>query len=325
VRLVEDGAVVPLPGSDAQVGELRGEFDARLVWQALEAHRLEGGLAYERSRIEVDGDARAERRLGFLKPSAAWVWEATPRTQLRLGMARTVGQLDFDGFAASGELIDERPISGNAELRPAVTDSASLRIDQRLPGDGTLALTLKRERIGDALTFVPLASGGEALLNFGDVDLTQAAFEANLPLDRWLANARLEFSTTITRASRPDPIGGRRDDFRDFREAALSFRHDLPAYRAAYGFVIEDWTPERTWYRAEYDELRETTWVVAFVESTALPGIKTTLTLSGLTGWTEERERTFFSPDRAGTRTGREFRVRRLREPFLNLLFERQF
>ena len=324
LAFTEAGAPIVLPGSDVRVAEVRAEAFANLSVQLARTVRLEGGIAYERSRITVDGDGGTARTLGYWRPSAAVLWDATASLQARLGWRRTVGQLDFENFAATGNLIDDRPIAGNAELRPEVTDSLSLKLDYRFGNGGALSLTGARETIGDALTYVPLAGGGEALLNFGRVDLWSIKTEATLPLDRVVKGARLSATGSATRARRPDPVGGRRDDYRDYSAIALKYRHDVAAWQSAYGVEFEMDTPERAWFTAEFQRTRYRPYVSGYIETAMLSGIKTTLTVSGITGEREYRRRDFYAPDRAGTLVGVERRTR-ARGAYVNLLFVRQF
>lgn len=321
----EAGVPVTLPGSNTQLEELRGELFANLNAQIRPTLRLEMGIAHERSRITVQGGTAAARSLNFWKPSGAVVWDMTSATQLRLGWQRTVGQLDFENFAAAGNLIDDRPIAGNAELRPEVTESLSLRLDHRFGQGGAVSLTGSRETVDDALSYVPLEGGGEALLNFGRVDLWKIKGEATLPLNRLMTGAQLTANGSIARARRRDAVTGqKRDDDRDFSEIEIAFRHDIAEWRSAYGFSVEMSTAERFWYIAEIERTRFRPYVTGYIETTVIPGLKTTLTVSGITGDQQRRLRTFSSPDRAGPLSGFEHRDRQ-RGAYVNLLLVRQF
>ncbi|MCT8002695.1 hypothetical protein NZL82_12495 [Sphingomonas sanguinis] len=322
---MEDGVALDLPGSDVRVGELRADVTANLSARLTPVLRTEAGLAYERAGLEVGGQQAERRTLSFWKPSAALIWDAGAKTQLRLGWRRTVGQLDLTGFAATGNLIDDRPIAGNARLRPEVTESASLKLDHRFgKNGGALSLTLSQETIKDALTYVPLSSGGEALLNFGTVNLWSLAGEATLPLDRWMAGARLTAKGSMTQARRPDPFGGRRADRRDFDFLEASFRHDIVRLRSAYGISAEITSSEREWYVGQYEQSRYRPYLVAYVETAMVPGYKTTLTASGITGEREHRLRMFYAPDRAGELVRVEQRTR-TRGVYISMNVSRQF
>lgn len=323
--LTENGVPVDLPGADSRVSELRGEAGTNLTLTLNEALRLETNLAYERSRIQVRGDTRDQRTLDYWKPSLAAVWDVQDSTQVRLGWRRSVSQLDFGGFAASGDLINDRPIAGNAELSPEVTEGWSARVDQRYGEGGALTLTLAREYIKDALAFVPLESGEQALLNSTTVAVWSASLTATVPLDAMLNGAQISAEGTWVRARRTDPVtGARRKDAADMKAGELSFRHDVEPWRMAYGVSVESMSPERAWYVAEIESFRFKPYWSAFVETSAWWGVKTTLSLWGLTGEYEGQTRLFYEPDRNGAFAGSE---RRINDGgmYMNLLFAKQF
>jgi hypothetical protein len=326
LRITNEGNPIELPGQSTSVSELRGELVGSVNARLVPNLRLETALAYERARITVTGDAVSSRSLSFWKPSSALVWDPVPSTSVRLGWKRTVGQLDFAAFAASGDLIDDRPIAGNAELRPDVTEAWSASLDHRFGTGGALTLKGEREWIADALAYVPLASGGEALINFGNVALWRVSGEATLPLDVFVRGAQLTVSGTAAWARRRDPVtADMRDDSRALTSGEVSFRHDVRAWRIAYGVSAEASTAEREWYVSEFSDERYRPYVSAFVESTALfPGFKTTLTIYGLLGEREWRNREFFFPDRRGAFTGSERRLRH-RGSYVNLMLVRSF
>lgn len=323
--LTEGGVPVELPGADARVTELRGEAGSNLTVTLSEKLRVETSLAYERSRIQVRGDTRNQRTLDYWKPSVAAVWDVRDATQLRVGWRRSVSQLDFGGFAASGNLIDDRPIAGNAELSPEVTEGWSARVDQRYGEGGAVALTLAREHVKDALAFVPLESGDQALLNSTTVDVWSATLTATVPLDGVLKGAQISGEASVARARRVDPVTRvRREDAGDGQSGSVSFRHDVEPWRMAYGVSVESMSNERAWYVAEYESFNFKPYWSAFVETSAWWGVKTTLSLWGITGEYEGQTRLFYEPDRTGAVTGGERRINK-GGMYMNLLFAKQF
>lgn len=320
-----EAVAIDLPGSDVRVGELRADVAANLSARLTTVLRAEAGMGYERTGLRIAEGQALQRTLSFWKPTIALVWDASAKTQFRLGRRRTVRQLDLTGFAATGNLIDDRPIAGNAQLRPEVTESWSVKGDHRFGSNGgALSLTIAKETIRDALTYVPLASGAEALLNFGNVDLWSVAGEATRPLDHWIKGARLSAKGGATYARRPDPFGGRRADRRDFRFVEAAFRHDITRLRSAYGISADITSSERDWYVAQYEQSRYRPYVIAYIETAIIPGFKTTLTASGITGEREHRLRIFYAPDRSGFSTGGERRTRTL-GTYISMQFARQF
>lgn len=308
-----------------QVSEVRSDLFANVTATLSRRTRLETGIGYERSRIEVKGANVPTRTLSFWKPSAAFVWEVRPTSQVRLDVRRSVSQLDFDAVAASGDLINNRPISGNAELQPEVVDKAEASLDHRFGGSGALALSVARERIAHALAYVPLDLGGQAQANAGTVKLWRLAARATLPLDGLISGGRLSLEAEKVIARRTDPLtGARRPDARDADELEIAWRHDLARLRSAYGVSVSLDSASRQWFVDETQRERWTPYVTAYVE-TMLPGaVKATLTGYGATGQTVKRTRQFFTPDRTGRLAMTEDRTRR-KGAYVNLLMSRQF
>lgn len=316
------------PDDDAaavRVKELRGEIFVNLTIGVTAKLRLESGIALEASRIEVNSGDVAPRSLSYLKPSGAVVWDMGKGSQLRLAMRREVGQLDFESFAASGDLINNRPISGNAELQPEVTTRWSATFDHRSGKDFALSLTVAHETIKDGLVYVPLGQGGQALANFGDVRLWRVEGEVTVPVDKMLRGGRFSVKGDIARTSRLDPVNGaRRRDAREENQVEVAWRHDLPKLRAAWGVSAVLNLPMREWFVNEYQHERYTPYFTAYAEAMLPLGVKATLTASGLSGEMENRRIDFYTPDRGGSQTAVE-RRRRQAGTYVNLLLSRQF
>lgn len=81
---------------------------------------------------------------------------------------------------------------------------------------------------------------------------------------------------------------------------------------------------ERMWFVAQYQESRYRPYLSAYLETAMVPGFKTTVTVWGITGEREQRERRFFLPDRAGALADVERRIR-ARGAFVTVVFARQF
>ena len=294
-----DGVPVALPGSNIMIRELRNETFANAtlrlgVWQ------IESNVALELSQIGTDDATSRKRNLSFIKPSLVVSRAFGDATDVRLEARRTVGQLDFDGFVASTDFINDRPIAGNAELRPEVTDSFTLSLDHRLGQGGALNLNASRQIIRDALAFVPLTNGGQAQLNFGDIKLWTVSGSLSLPLNRFAKGARLDFSGDWTGARRPDELTGiDRNSGRSAVSFATKFRHDLTQSRIAYGFGVYVTPNEQTFFVDEISRVKAPVEANAFIETTALLGYK--ITLSALAGLGKRSTtRVLFDPDRSG-------------------------
>lgn len=65
-------------------------------------------MAAEFSRITITGVAAGRNEFVFLKPSLALTFQAFEALHLRAALRHTVGQLDFNDFAASADAEDDR-------------------------------------------------------------------------------------------------------------------------------------------------------------------------------------------------------------------------
>ncbi|MGW8142279.1 TonB-dependent receptor plug domain-containing protein (plasmid) [Sphingomonas zeae] len=300
-----------LPGSDTQATEWRGEVFANLTYRVARTARLEMGLAGEWSRIGVTGDIADVQTLGYAKPSAAVVWDVRPRLQLRFGIRRTVDQLEFEDFAASVQGVDDRPISGNARLRPARITRFQARVDQRWGKAGAVSGEAFVEQRQGVLDYVPTLSGSQTIGIAGDGRIVGATVQATVPVDVVLNGAQITVDATRrwTRLHVPDapdrPLSGLPS-----QEAKLAFRHDWQAIASSWG---ADWTTARITRIFYVDEVERTRvrplWTV-YAETSAWRPMRISLTLRGLTGVGSERRRDFFERPGSGAFTGSQFRRR---------------
>lgn len=302
---------VALPGSDTVAAEWRGEAFANLTARLARTAQVEAGIAGEWSRIGVTGDIAADRTLFYLKPSAALVWNVRPRIQLRLGVRRTVDQLEFEDFAASVQGVDDRPISGNARLRPARITRAAARVDGRWGKVGAVTAEAFFEHRQGVLDYVPTVSGGQTIGIAGDGRVAGATVQATVPVDAVLRNARVTVDATRrwTRLDGPEardrPLSGVAE-----REAKVAFRHDWTRLSSSWG---AEWVAARTTRIFYVDEVERTRvrplWTV-YGETSLMKPMRISLTLRGLTGVATDRRRDFVDRFNDGPVTGSQLRRR---------------
>ena len=220
---------IALPAADVLVQEWRGEAFANLTWEVSRRLTLEGALALEASRTTVTGDARNNQSFAFLKPGGAVVFRMTPRTQARVGLRRSVGQLNFSDFAASAELQDDETVAGNPALRPDRTTRLSASVDHRVEGGFAISIEGYREWRKDVLEQVLLPSGAPGLGNAGSATATGIKGSLNAPLDRILPGANLTVDAEVRRSRFADPLIGAARELNDLRSPTVTaeFRHNL--------------------------------------------------------------------------------------------------
>lgn len=305
------GAVaIDIPSANVTIEELRAEAFANLSWLATPTLTLEAGLAVETSEIAVSGDAERSRRFTYLKPSAAVAWRVSPRLQLRAGLRRSMGQLDFSDFAASAELVDEQSQAGNPDLGPDQTTRYSVSADYR--GTGDLALTLEAfiEDRSDVLEQVRLPSGAPGLANAGNAYYRGLKGSATLPLGRWLSGARFTAEGEVIDSEFDDPLTGQARDLTDIFTPTLNlaFRQDIRAGLWSWGIDWEARTRSIKYFINEVSIYDENANWSGFIETRTLGGLLTRLSLTDANPQRGLRVRTFFEQDRAGAITGTEER-----------------
>lgn len=301
---------VTLANAATRVAELRGEAFANVTVRFSQGLSLEAGLAFEISRIRVTGDMANEQRLSYAKPSAALIWSPSGNTQIRFSARRTVEQLDFGDFAASVSQADGRLLGGNAGLRPARLTRALARIDHRWGRGGALAVEGYHQWHKGMLGYLVLDSGDEALGTIGNARQWGVSARATLPLDAALRGARLTLDGALRGSRFADPIteAGRRMDGVAPRSLTAEFRHDVPRLRSSWGVSFTAAEAEDIFYTSEIFATHADALWGAYVETTALAGIKATVRASALNGQETHRLRRFYSPSRAGSYSGQEQR-----------------
>jgi hypothetical protein len=302
---------VALANADTRVSEMRGEAFANLTIKLAARVNLETGIAVEFSRIRVTGEAAQEQSLSYLKPSAALVWSPSGSTQVRLGLRRTVDQLDFGDFAASVNQADGRPLGGNSNLRPARVTRALVRLDHRWGKGGAIAVEAYQQWHTGLLGYLVLASGDEALGTIGDARQWGVTAQGTLPLSAILKGARLTADGTWRRSRMHDAITGRNRAMDDIAAQSLTaeFRHDVPALKSSWGI---NWTAAeqaKVFYTSEVLRWRDHALWGAYIETTALAGFKTTLRAKAINGQDNARWRRFYTSNRAGSVSASEQRT----------------
>ncbi|MEM6707794.1 MAG: TonB-dependent receptor [Pseudomonadota bacterium] len=330
LKLTRDEGTGPvafnLPNANAVVEELRGEAFVNLVWTLSPRWIAEIGMAGEVSEISVAGDSDNEQQFSFLKPTLALNARLNPNAQLRLSLRRSVGQLDFDNFAAATEVQDDRLLGGNPSLGPDQTTTASMTFDLRSEKRGALNVELFHDWTEDTLEQVVLPSGASGLANAGDSRFWGVFGSAFVPLNGLLPGGllRLEFETFESEFE--DPITGETRDITDFDtpNVELTLRQDRTAERWSWGLFYSVKTDTLDYFTDEISRgARGEEWT-AFVETTRLFDLRTRLELRFFKRRGFPRERLFFAPDRSGAFVGSE-QLDRERGMFINLQFSGQF
>lgn len=315
-----------LPASDVTVAESRGEAFANVVWSITPRWTLEGGFAAEFSQITVTGDAAGQNEFFFLKPSLALTFQVSDALQLRGALRRTVGQLDFNDFAASANAEDDRLLAGNPDLGPDQNWRASFTGDLRLKGGYALNVQAFHEWRNDVLEQVILPSGVAGLANAGSARVWGIESEAAVPLAAIIKGGLIEVSADFRDAAFDDPITGKARLVTGLRnpDITIDFRQDLTAARFAWGVRYEPPVETAIVFANEAIRERHERRITAFVETTRFLGVKMQLEVRNIGQTRFPRDRLLFAPDRSGTFLGSEV-LERERGEFVRFTITDQF
>lgn len=308
---VDDGGgpiAIVLPAANVTVEEERFEGFLTHNWKINPRWALETNVTVETSTISQSGDTTASRSLTYWKPSVQVTRQIGERDQLRVKFLRDVSQLDFGDFASSATLADNSVSAGNPDLRPQATWRLQGTFDKRFGKNGAVALELTREWIEDASDLVPIldtTSGRffDAPGNIGEGELFGARLTSTLPIDFLLKGAQIKTEMSWAESEVTDPMTGRTRQLSGFSETEveIEFRHDVPSMKLAWGLEYEKESEVQFFRVGELETYQEGPFVGAFVETTALQGVKVRAFAHNLLNSEFQRERRFYAPDR---RTG---------------------
>jgi hypothetical protein len=321
----QSGNKVPIPLSiaNATVKEKRGEVYVNVGKTLSPKLRIDGGVNYEFSQLQVRGDATADRSLRFLKPHVTLDWKPGGGWHTQLSVKRTVAQLDFYDFISVGELSTNRINGGNAQLQPQRTWEFRLTAEHPLFGEGLFKLDLGHDLVSllqdrilvcDANNLCSDAPG-----NLGTGRRNFASLTLDAPLGRFWKGLRASFTGTIQHTRVDDPISGNPRKWSGFYpdwQWDLNVRRD--AGRFSYGFEISD-NQRFTFYRTdEFDtNFNRGAYMTAFLEYR--PDSRTSITFDAdnLLNTHAARHRLIFFPNRLqGGPVINEFRDRNRHRDF---------
>jgi hypothetical protein len=302
----DDGRVeeVIVPTGTAHVAESRGEAFATHWWTIGRGVTLESTITYEASRITNNYPFSPERQLAFVKPRFDLRYRRSPAEQYRLLLERTVSQLDFANFVPRYDFEDDEVDAGNPGLSPEKTWTLEAGYERRLPSDaGLLEARVFYSRITDAIDKVLLVDSHGAYYsaegNLPKASLYGAEAKFSVRLGQLgLPNALLSGRFLRQESRVADPFTGETRRLKSDRGYGwdVSFRHDLPAWSAAYGL-----TYTRYGWAALSSDLfvRNYFWIGptldAFVEKRLNRSATLRLEIQNLNGAIERRRRQLFA------------------------------
>ncbi|MFN7727040.1 MAG: TonB-dependent receptor domain-containing protein, partial [Rubrivivax sp.] len=249
-----------------------------------------------------------ERDLRYAKPSLSATWRPAEGLELRGSVRRSVGQLDFNDFAASAELASDRTQTGNPELVPDRRTRATLALDLRGQEGAALNLQVFAEQRQDVVDAVILSPGQGGTGNAGSARVWGLSASGALPLDGLAAGLRLSANGLWQDARFTDPATAQRRLLNDFepQRYKVELRQDLRAQKRAWGLTLDGSLQRTSYFSNQSSRLDfESRWG-AFLETSEFTGLKARLAVLNLGGYDVVRENRFFTPDRTGAPAGRQ-------------------
>jgi hypothetical protein len=309
----EDGSKtqIDLPVDSAKVEEKRAEAFVNIGKQLSPSLRFDAGMRYEYSHLTVSGDAEADRKLRFWKPSLTLDWKPGKGWHTQFSVKRTVAQLNFFDFVTAAELSTDRVNAGNANLEPQRTWEFRATADHALLGDGQVKLDLGYDNISlfqDRVLICDPDHPGDASFcfdapgNIGTGKRSFAALTVDAPLQKLgLSGTRLKLFGQLQKTRVEDPISGEKRNFSDFYpewQWEVSIRRDKGAW--SYGFAVSD-RDRFTFFRTdEFDTNFNTQpYATAFVEYRPDKRTSVTFDIDNAINTHGARNREIYIPNRA--------------------------
>ena len=298
-----------LPIDSAKVEEKRGEAFVNVGRNLNPNLRVDAGLRYEYSHLTVSGDAFANRKLRFWKPSVTVDWKPGGGWHAQASVKRTVAQLNFFDFVTVADLSGDRVNAGNPDLQPQRAWEFRLTVDRPIFGDGLAKLELGYDHISllqDRVLICNEVEGEPEEVCFdapGNIGTGKHAFArltVDAPLGRFWKGLRAKFDGTLQRTRVEDPINHELRNFSDFFpdwQWSIDIRRDIGPW--SYGFVVSD-RDRFTFFRTtEFDtNFNSQPYATAFVEYRPDPRTSVTLDLDNAINTHGMRDRLISIPNR---------------------------
>ncbi|GAN00154.1 hypothetical protein U91I_03819 [alpha proteobacterium U9-1i] len=300
-------AALAVPNSNVLVEEERVDGFVVHTWQPSPGWSVETRLAGEQSTLTFTGDSNQTVELAYFKPSVQVSRQFGEHNQLRFRVYRDVDQLDFDDFVSAAGITDNLINGGNPDLTPETSWRAQLAADLRLPGNTAWNVSVERRWIRDVSDLVTLLDTRgtadpsddrffDAPGNLGDGDAWYIESNLTLPTPWLLPSSRLTLYSAHWFNEVTDPLTGRQRHFSGDNDLFYrgEFRQDLSGLRMAWGVFFNKGSENQQFRFDEVDTYEEGPWVDAFVETTAIEGLRIRLTAANILDGDIRRQRMFF-------------------------------
>jgi outer membrane receptor protein involved in Fe transport len=297
--------VIPVPNADVRVEEKRGEAFVSYGAPVATDWGFDSRLAVETSSLSFSGDAQQSVSLTYVKPRVQLTRQLGPH-QFQLRAFRDVSQLDFTDFVSAASLSDDVIDGGNPDLRPQTAWVVELGADFRMPAEAALRARVFHQWLDDVVDLIPQGPSNariDAPGNIGRGTLDGVEASVQVPLDRVLAGGKFNLAGIWQNSRVTDPVTGEERGISDFVEQKIKadFRQDLPAAKLNWGVSFTAESASTTHRLRERDRQQKSSALDMFVETSWIHGFTVRLTMLSILDDAELRERSFYTPDRAGS------------------------
>ena len=309
--LTVGGTPVAIPSANVKVSERRGEGFVTVTAKPWAALSVEAGLRVEASTIRQSGDVDRARTFRFPKPRLILAYAVNPATQLRFRAERRVGQLNFQDFAATGDLISGTVVAGNVDLVPERAWVLEGVFERRFWGRGALVVTYTHQEIQDALDRIAVITPArvfDAPGNIGDARRDELKVNFTLPMERvGLRGGQLRGDFSFRWSEVTDPVTGDQRELSSFQAtqtapfwAFLRYSQDLPAWNSTFEIGFQPITWKQAAYRVAERRLDgESSTLRVFWDWKPRPSTQIRFSFDELNTKERYRRRELYSPTRA--------------------------
>lgn len=322
--LTVNGQDVALPASKVKVEEDRTEASVLATWRARPTVTIESGLKYEWSTISQDNERPDEKSFSYAKPKLQVTWSPKGPWQYIVRFERVLGQLNFDDFVSSIDLLDSTVKAGNVSLEPDKRWETELSANYRFWDKGALVIKYVHHEVSDVIDRVPVTADDGSVFdakgNIGDGKMDEFVIDTTLPTDRLkVPGGLLKAKLSLVDSEVSDPLTGLKRRFSGQSPVfwEVNFTQDLTKRKMVWGSRMVSGYDEKMWRVSEVSYARAGIWMSAFVEYKPNPKLTWRVEAMNILGRVYDYDRDRFEGARnASALTSREFR-RDQSEPWL--------
>jgi outer membrane receptor protein involved in Fe transport len=327
VEVIGNGAP-DVSTSNVLVQETRLEPFISDVWNVSPALKIESGVIFEFSKLELSGGSVAKRSFQFAKPRLAATWTANKTTTMEFRAEHQVAQLDFNEFATSVDLGVNQVDAGNKDLLPEKTTTFSALVRKKFFERGSIQLLGSYVLVRDTQDLIPVAAGGGVFFdgtgNIGNSRRWNAELEITLPFD-WITKPlgvtgmELKYVGHYHGSRVTDPVTGEKRvrSFNPVWHQTFEFRHDIAKPGLAWGVEVNVSGPQKAYFVSQYRFQQNFENIAAFIEYKKFKLGTIRLKAFNITGSPFERDRFLYSGTRASGTVTQIIERRRKLDPVL--------